>query len=280
MLKATQEIKEPRYRIHQNQGDVWLDCNPSEKTPLIKIIEWILSQRNLTIKNLWVEGEPPRNGRESEELEWFSGNARNLKVDNMYTNSYAHVYSWVAEGYLKKIIHLDERITLFPIIFSEDAEIIITDASIRSLIVERIKQFKFGVFGTQASEVTYETLMELKDALLQTSSDFREFHIKCLIPDEQFDELNISLETFNSRDSANPNWARFEYPNQKGKFLRLCVMDGVVWFKGPGYVPGELERAEEELRAGFKENEWRKFTRHQTIGLKERIEEENGDENE
>uniref|UniRef100_A0A1I7UYP3 FBA_2 domain-containing protein n=1 Tax=Caenorhabditis tropicalis TaxID=1561998 RepID=A0A1I7UYP3_9PELO len=186
LLKATQDMtgwnQRTLLRIHQNDGDVWIEEGKHGENPLNNMVQWILNQKNMTIKNLY------------------------LKVQ---TN----------------LLHHD----------------LTTDLDFER---EPLKGF------------------------LQ-KPDLREFWFECRLSNEEFEMINNELGTFNSRYSPNPNWASFEYPNQPEKILQLCVVKKFVWFRGPGYVAGEMERAEEELKAGFQEDQLGNFTRDKDIWASE-----------
>uniref|UniRef100_A0A1I7TI03 Cytochrome P450 n=1 Tax=Caenorhabditis tropicalis TaxID=1561998 RepID=A0A1I7TI03_9PELO len=59
----------------------------------------------------------------------------------------------------------------------------------------------------------------------------------------------------------NPNWALYQYPNYPEKILQISVIGEFIWFRGPGYIPGEMEKAEEVLKIKIDHQEGFKFTR-------------------
>uniref|UniRef100_A0A1I7UYM0 FBA_2 domain-containing protein n=1 Tax=Caenorhabditis tropicalis TaxID=1561998 RepID=A0A1I7UYM0_9PELO len=268
ILKATQEMKqryhEDFYRLHQNGGDVWFEKKPAEESPMDSVIQWILHLPNLTIKNLWVKEQTnllcsPYDGKS------FEYRGEKLKVENLYTNSDMSVYNYVTPVYLKKIVHLNENFT-FGILTREplkNAEVLISIGLHSNLETKNYMKLKFAIFKAWGT-MTFKKIMKFKDAFLR-KPDLREIRMECGFSEEEFDKINTSLKTYNSRQMANPNWADFKYPGQPGKILRLCVVGEFVWFRGPGYIPGEIERAEEELKAGFQEDQLGKFTRDKDI---------------
>lgn len=94
----------------------------------------------------------------------------------------------------------------------------------------------------------YSRVMVFKDKLLQNPL-LRE--IKIFWPNsfpDHFDEINIQLGTFNQKDTQHPRWARFPYPPpNEGLVLEMAVFGDYIWFKGPEYIEGEMEKAEQQL---------------------------------
>ncbi|EFP10480.1 hypothetical protein CRE_22935 [Caenorhabditis remanei] len=102
-------------------------------------------------------------------------------------------------------------------------------------------------------------VMELKDKLLQ-SPNLKQFkiHANKKMLDSDFEEINASLQQYNTNNAPYSCWISFPYPDSDKK-LELLVEKKMLWFKGPCNVEGEggeeCEDVEEEKEEAAEEGE-------------------------
>uniref|UniRef100_A0A1I7UYP1 F-box domain-containing protein n=1 Tax=Caenorhabditis tropicalis TaxID=1561998 RepID=A0A1I7UYP1_9PELO len=218
-------------RMEQNGGDIWYDTELFNR-PFVrrKTIQWFLNRPNLTVKNLKIRLRSEQNHLAENAL---------LKVENLYTNSHVPL-KWIFPGSLQKIVHSGDRFLLSP----PKMDKFVSSGVISYSRRRKFMRFKFAMF-TIRDRLNYDKVMKIKKDILQKCPDLREYKININLSDADFNQINMQMGTFNSRHSQNPNWERIEHPS--GKYLLMTVVEHYIWFRGPGYIPGEMQKAEEEL---------------------------------
>ncbi|EGT55085.1 hypothetical protein CAEBREN_21327 [Caenorhabditis brenneri] len=115
---------------------------------------------------------------------------------------------------------------------------------------------KFGRF--KVGWINEAEVMAWKEQLLTKPTDFREIKIKVETSGYVFgyegsprnsEASEASEEDFPQENIENLQFDKFPYPEpNQDKFLELGVADNlVVWFRGPGRIPGEMEEVEKEM---------------------------------
>ena len=64
------------------------------------------------------------------------------------------------------------------------------------------------------------------------------------IQNSDFEEINASLQQYNTNNAPYPCWITIPYPDSEKK-LKMLVKRKMIWFKGPSYVEEEGSGDEE-----------------------------------
>uniref|UniRef100_A0A1I7UYN7 FTH domain-containing protein n=1 Tax=Caenorhabditis tropicalis TaxID=1561998 RepID=A0A1I7UYN7_9PELO len=222
------------------------------KCHLKRILRKISSLENITIGSLKLRANLTR--VRASELDIFP--TETLRITNFYLkvdifHAILNFMGSFSPDHLKKlVVWVTGNLRFVPRGMEEIAqwtasEVLITNQRFDDFgNGEALEHFKFAIFQLHYV-VTIDQILAIKDNLLK-HPDLREFKITAQMLPDHYDEINIRLGTYNQRGTQTPRWAQFPYPNE-AKTLELTVLENLVWFRGPEYIPGECEAAEQEL---------------------------------
>ncbi|CAL2035340.1 unnamed protein product [Caenorhabditis brenneri] len=258
-----QSFQELGCAVHSN-GKVWYkkSADPEHHQILAKKKLDILTQiPNVTVANFKLNADLSQSN--VQNLSKYYLFLRTIRIENLYlkidnfAGISAYLGHFVPETLRKLVIFAgNHRFSLRVMAQTRPtewerwtrAEVLITNQRFEDIENGTLlSHFKFALFELHYV-ITVDQVLAIRDNLL-FHPELREFKISCQMLPDHHDEINTRLGTYNARGTRVGRWAQFPYPApNKEKFLELCVLEGVVWFRGPGFVPGECERAEEELR--------------------------------
>ncbi|KAF1763146.1 hypothetical protein GCK72_011412 [Caenorhabditis remanei] len=97
------------------------------------------------------------------------------------------------------------------------------------------------------------SIMMIKDKLLQ-NPNLKQFKVKSryCMSDTDFEEINASLQQYNTNNAPYQCWVSIPYPDSDKK-LQLLVKKRIIWFKGPCYVEEEVK---EENAEEIEDDDW------------------------